>query len=78
MLVLGAVFLGYLLYTRQMKWLVGVARNSALGVLGILICNVLFSGFGLAVGVNAITVLVVGILGAPGFLMLYATQMLVG
>ena len=73
---LGFGFVAYLLYTKQFKWLLGVVRNATLGVIGILLFNSLFSGLGLAVGINAITTIVVGLLGAPGFLLLYATQML--
>jgi len=61
--VLGVGFFIYLLYTGQFKWLFGVVRNMALGIIGILGMNVLLSGVGLVVGVNAITVLVVGLLG---------------
>ncbi|MCL2216698.1 MAG: pro-sigmaK processing inhibitor BofA family protein [Defluviitaleaceae bacterium] len=73
---LGFGFFAYLLYTRQFKWLLGVVRNVALGIVGILLFNFLFSGMELAVGINAITAMVVGLLGAPGFLLLYAAQML--
>jgi len=76
-LAFGFGFFAYLMYTRQFKWLLGVVRNLALGVVGILIFNFLFSSMELAVGVNPITALTVGLLGAPGFLLLYATQMLV-
>jgi len=78
MLALGAGFLAYLLYTRQFKWLVKVVRNTALGVVGMLVFNLMLSGFGLSVGINAVTALLVGLLGAPGFLLLYATQMMLG
>ena len=78
MLALGAGFLAYLLYTRQFGWLVRVARNMALGVVGMLLFNFILSGFDLGVGVNAITALIVGLLGVPGFLLLYATQMMIG
>ena len=78
MAALGLGFFVYLLYTGQFKWLLGVVRNMVLGIVGILGLNVLLSGMGLAVGVNAITVLVVGLLGLPGFLFLYAAQFLVG
>jgi inhibitor of the pro-sigma K processing machinery len=76
--LLAFVFFAYLFYTQQMKWLIGVTRNAACGVAGLLLFNIFFSSLGLAVGINAITVLTVGILGAPGFLLLYATQALVG
>ena len=78
MLALGAGFLAYLLYTRQFGWLVRVIRNMALGVVGILVFNMMLSGFGLSVGINAVTALVVGLLGAPGFMLLYAAQMMIG
>jgi pro-sigmaK processing inhibitor BofA len=76
MLAFGMGFFAYAIYTRQLKWLVGVLRNSAVGTIGILLFNFIFSGAGIAVGINAITVLVVGVLGAPGFFLLYATQLL--
>ena len=77
-LALGAGFLAYLLYTRQFRWLLRVGRNMALGVAGMLVFNLMLGGFGVRVGINAITALVVGLLGAPGFLLLYAAQAMVG
>jgi len=64
------------MYTGQFKWLVGVVRNMALGIIGILGINTLLSSMGVAVGVNAITILSIGLLGIPGLLLLYATQLL--
>ncbi|MCL2286423.1 MAG: pro-sigmaK processing inhibitor BofA family protein [Firmicutes bacterium] len=78
MAALGACFFVYLLYTGQFKWLLGVVRNMALGIVGMLGLNALLSGIGLTVGVNAITAIVVGLLGIPGFLFLYAARLLVG
>ena len=77
-LALGVGFLAYLLYTRQFGWLIKVVRNMALGVVGMLVFNLMLAGMGLSVGINAITALVVGLLGAPGFLLLYAAQMMIG
>ena len=78
MLALVAGFIAYLLYTRQFGWLVRVVRNMALGIAGMLVFNMMLSGFGLSVGINAITALIVGLLGAPGFMLLYAAQMMLG
>ena len=78
MIGLGAVFFGYLLYTGQFKWLIGVVRNMALGVVGILGLNAVLSGFIPAVGVNAVTALVVGLLGVPGILFLYVARWIIG
>lgn len=77
-IVLGVCFLAYLFYTRQLKWLLGVARNMGIGIAGILTANMLVASFGVAVGVNAITTLTIGLLGAPGFVLLYTSRMLVG
>ncbi|MCL2500213.1 MAG: pro-sigmaK processing inhibitor BofA family protein [Defluviitaleaceae bacterium] len=71
-------FVAFLLITRQFKWLLRVGRNMILGAAGIFSANVLLAGVGLAVGVNVITTLVVGVLGLPGFIMLYLAQLLVG
>jgi len=77
MAALGFGFFAYLLYTRQFKWLFSVIRNMVVGVGGILGVNFMLSGMGVAVGVNAVTALIVGLLGLPGFLLLYATQLLI-
>ena len=73
-------FLAYLLYTHQIKWLLGVLRNAVFGVAGILVCNLLLSKLGLmvVVGINPLTTLIAGLLGGPGVLLLYAAQALVG
>jgi len=78
MLALGAGFVAYLLYTRQFGWLIKVIRNMAFGVVGMLVFNMMLSGFGFSVGINAVTALIVGLLGAPGFMMLYAAQLMIG
>ena len=78
MLALCAGFLAYLLYTRQFGWLIRVVRNMGLGIAGILIFNMILSGFEISVGINAVTALIVGLLGAPGFLLLYAAQVMIG
>ena len=78
MAALAVGFFVYLLYTGQFKWLLGVARNMALGVAGILGLNALLAGAGLVVGINVVTALVVGLLGIPGVLFLYAARWLVG
>jgi len=78
--IVAALALGlaaYLLVTRQFKWLWRIARNAALGVAAILLINLALHGVGLAVGINSVTTLTVGVLGLPGLLLLYTTQVLV-
>jgi inhibitor of the pro-sigma K processing machinery len=77
-LILAAValFIGYLLYTRQFKWLFGVIRNGVFGILGILVFNALLAPTGIAVGVNLLTAFIVGILGLPGLMLLFAARII--
>jgi inhibitor of the pro-sigma K processing machinery len=77
-IVLGVGFVGFLLYTRQIPWLLKVGRNMVLGAGGIMAANAALATLGLAVGINLVTALVIGVLGVPGFLMLYLAQLLIG
>lgn len=77
-MVLGFGFFAYLLYSRQFGWFLSVIRNMVVGVGAILAANFVLYGVGIIVGINAVTALVVGLLGLPGFLLLYATRLLVG
>jgi inhibitor of the pro-sigma K processing machinery len=70
----GALFVYYLIRTRQFKWLLKVIKNGALGVVGLLAGNYLMAFVGLAVGINVLTVLVVGLLGLPGLVLLYVVK----
>ena len=78
LLAIGLVFFGILLYSRQFNWLLKVGRNMILGTASLLGANALLAGVGLAVGVNIITALIIGVLGIPGFMMLYLAQLLIG
>jgi uncharacterized membrane protein YeaQ/YmgE (transglycosylase-associated protein family) len=74
LIALAVGFFAYLLYTRQMRWLAGVLRNIICGVGGLMLVN--FAIPSIAVGVNAVTMIIVGVLGVPGFFLLYATRLL--
>ncbi len=77
MLAAGGGFLFYLFRTHQFKWLFRILRNAVMGVAGLLAGNWLLASFGLAVGVNLLTVFIVGVLGLPGLVLLYVTQWMV-
>jgi len=77
MVIACVAFLVCLVYTKQFKWLLGVIRNMAFGIVGILGLNMLLAGVGISVGINLVTTLIVGLLGIPGLLLLYATRLLI-
>lgn len=80
---LGIVFGGVLLYivirvfASPAKWLLRVVINGLIGLVAIWGWNLLFTSHGWTIGLNPVTGLTVGILGAPGFLLLVAVKILV-
>lgn len=77
MILAGLCFLAYLLYTRQVKWVFNLLRNGVIGCACILAANYLLAFSGITVGVNLLSAFVVGILGIPGFFLLYITQFMI-
>jgi len=65
-----------MLFSSPIKAFARIALNSALGIIGILAANVFLTPFGMFVGVNILTVMAVGLLGFPGFIMLYITSLM--
>lgn len=78
MAIAGMGFVAILFFNRQVKVLFNVVKNAVLGVLGILACNMLLAPMGVMIGVNFLTIFIVGVLGIPGLLLLYLTQWMVG
>ena len=76
--VAGMGLIAILFFNRQLRAVVSVVRNAVLGGIGIWLCNMLLAPFGLAVGINLLTVFIVGVLGIPGFVLLYVTQWMIG
>ena len=77
MVIAGVGLIAILFFNRQITAAFHLVRNAVLGVLGILACNFLLAPLGVTVGVNLLTVFIVGVLGVPGFLLLYLTQWMV-
>ncbi|MDR1532634.1 MAG: pro-sigmaK processing inhibitor BofA family protein [Clostridiales bacterium] len=67
-----AAFMGLIFFSKQVRAILSVIFRGIIGAACIYAANFLLGGLGLFVGVNAVTVLLVGLLGAPGFVTLYA------
>ena len=74
MMFAGLGLVAILFFNRHFKIGLIVLRNIIIGVLGIFALNMVLTPIGLAVGVNLMTMFVVGVLGIPGFFLLYLTQ----
>ena len=78
MLMIGAcvILIIYLLFTNPIKTLVRIVIGCAVGAVGMLAANSFLAPLGVFVGINPVTVLIVGVLGLPGFVMLYIASLL--
>lgn len=72
-IIISAILLIISIVKQRFDLLVNFALRIVAGLLAIYISNTLLQGFGLdlTVGLNALTALVVGVLGLPGFTLLY-------
>ncbi len=70
--ILGLVLVLFVLkiFGKPIKFLIKIAINTFLGGIVLLIINTLGAGFKIAIGINYLTALIVGILGLPGVILL--------
>ena len=64
------------IFLPQVKYISRILVNSVLGTGALFIANTLLTLIEIAVGINAATVLTVGILGVPGFILILALTLL--
>lgn len=77
MIIACLIFIGLVLLSKSIKYIIKFFVQALFGALGFFIANSLLISFNLFVGINLITVLTVGLLGLPGFIMLYVASNLV-
>lgn len=72
--LIGVLILSALsiMFGRELRALIMFFIRAVIGALGIFAVDFLLSPLGFAVGINLFTAAVTGILGIPGFVMLYA------
>lgn len=68
--VLISIYIVLWCFIRPVKFLVKIAVKSLIGYFALFLCNHFLAGVGFSVGLNLVTALVCGILGANGFLLL--------
>lgn len=77
-IMIGICLLVILLFvfSTPLKLLYKIIINSVLGILALIGINFIISPLGLSVGVNLLTIAIIGVLGIPGFICLYLMQIL--
>lgn len=66
-----------LLFSKQFKFLLKIAIRGLVGLCAVFVTNLTIGGIiGCTVGINVMNAAVIGILGAPGFLLLYVASLL--
>lgn len=69
-IIIGLFFIGFIIMLNGKK-IVKLILNSIIGIISLFLYNILLSGItGIYIGINLITVLLVTILGIPGFMIL--------
>jgi len=74
MIIAGLGLVAILFFSKQLKFAFNFLRNAIAGAVGIFACNMLLAPVGIALGINLLTLFIVGVLGLPGFLLLYLSQ----
>lgn len=75
MIVCCVVFAMFLLFGKSLRFVTRSAARALIGAVSMAVCNTLLAPLGVVVGINALTLFVVAVLGAPGFVTLYITSL---
>lgn len=77
LMIIGClVFMGFIMFSKQIKVVVRVLLQGGIGIAAVYILNFLLSPFSLAVGVNIINGIFMGVLGIPALVSLYILQVM--
>lgn len=76
MIVVCALMLIFVLFSRPLRAIAKLCLNSAIGVCALLICNYFLTPLGIGVGINLYTAVFTGVLGIPGVVCLYILRMI--
>ena len=75
LLIIGCIIIAAMIMVSQpLKLFSRMLLRGAAGIAGIFVANILLAFTGVAVGVNLMTVLIISLLGIPGFVALYVAQ----
>lgn len=77
-IAIGALFLvGFLLVSNKLRKGLGFVMRAAISTVAVVVINFALGGFGIAVGINVVTLTIAAFLGLPGVVMLYGLSFLI-
>jgi len=77
MIVICLIFVGLIMFAKPVKYILRFLMQAVCGMLLAVFFNFVLAPFSIAVGVNYVTFFISGLLGLPGFAMLYVVSWIV-
>jgi len=77
MIVICIIFVGLVVFAKPVKYILRFLAQAVCGMFLAMVFNFILAPFSVAVGVNYLTFVVSGLLGLPGFAMLYFVSWMV-
>lgn len=71
LIIAGVIILTFMIFPKPLKLILRAILQGLGGLVGFFVLNFILSPIGWSVGINWTTMLIVGILGIPGFIFLY-------
>jgi len=71
MIIICLVFVGLIMFAKPVKYILRFLIQAVLGMALTFVVNFMLSPFSVAIGLNYLTFFITGLLGLPGFVMLY-------
>ena len=71
MIIICLIFVGLVLFAKPVKYIVRFFLQAVCGMALTVVFNFLLAPLSLAIGLNYLTFFITGLLGLPGFVMLY-------
>lgn len=77
MIVICLIFIGLIMFAKPVKYIIKFLMQAVCGMLLAVVFNFLLAPFSVAIGLNYLTFFISGLLGIPGFAMLYVVAAIV-
>jgi len=77
MIIICLIFIGLIVFAKPVKYILRFLIQAVGGMLLVIVFNFILAPFSIAIGLNYLTLFIIGLLGLPGFAMLYIVSWMV-